>query len=70
MKYTHLCAALTTELFFTKLEIEPNFPFLADEIAVPRPDMNIKVTAFTVSETVCIQCSPFIIRLVMTHNWI
>ena len=26
------------------------FPFLADEIAEPRPDMNIKVVAFTVSE--------------------
>ena len=27
----------------------PDFPSLADEIAEPRPDMNIKVTAFTVS---------------------
>ena len=26
------------------------FPSLADEIAEPRPDMNIKVAAFTVSE--------------------
>ena len=26
------------------------FPSLADEIAESRPDMNIKVTAFTVSE--------------------
>ena len=26
------------------------FPSLADEIAEPRPGMNIKVTAFTVSE--------------------
>ena len=26
------------------------FPFLADEIAEPHPDMNIKVAAFTVSE--------------------
>ena len=26
------------------------FPFLADEIAEPRPDMNIKVAAFTVCE--------------------
>ena len=26
------------------------FPCLADEIAEPRPDMNIKVAAFTVSE--------------------
>ena len=30
--------------------IEPDFPSLADEIAEPRPDMNIKVAAFTVSE--------------------
>ena len=28
------------------LPIEPDFPFCADEIAEPRPDMNIKVTAF------------------------
>ena len=30
--------------------IEPDFPSLADKIAEPRPDMNIKVTAFTVSK--------------------
>ena len=30
--------------------IEPDFPFLADEIAEPGPDMNIKVAAFTVRE--------------------
>ena len=30
--------------------IEPDFPRLADEIAEPRPDMNIKFAAFTVSE--------------------
>ena len=30
--------------------IEPDFPSLADEIAEPRPDMNIKLAAFTVSE--------------------
>ena len=29
---------------------KPDFPSLADEIAEPHPDMNIKVTAFTVSE--------------------
>ena len=28
----------------------PDFPSLADEIAEARPDMNIKVTAFTVSK--------------------
>ena len=30
--------------------LRPDFPSLADEIAEPRPDMNIKVAAFTVSE--------------------
>ena len=30
--------------------IEPDFPCLADEIAKPRPDKNIKVTAFTESK--------------------
>ena len=30
--------------------INPDFPYLSDEIAEPRPDMNIKVAAFTVSE--------------------
>ena len=49
MKCTHICATQTTYLFFTKL-IEPDFPCLADEIAEPRPDRNIKVTAFTVTE--------------------
>ena len=48
MKCTHVCAAQTTFLFFT--EIEPDFPSKADEIAEPRLDMNIKVTAFTVSK--------------------
>ena len=39
----------TTYLFFA-FEIEPDFPCLADEIAELRPDMNIKVVAFTVSK--------------------
>ena len=30
--------------------MKPDFPSLADEMAEPRPDMNIKVAAFTVSE--------------------
>ena len=46
MECTHVCAAQTTYLFL----IEPDFPCFADEIAEPRPDMNIKVAAFTVSE--------------------
>ena len=29
---------------------KPDFPSLADELAEPHPDMNIKVAAFTVSE--------------------
>ena len=29
---------------------KPDFPSLADEIAEPHPDMNIKVAAFKVSE--------------------
>ena len=37
-------------LYFTKLYIEPDFLFLADEIAEPRPDMNISVTNFTESK--------------------
>ena len=31
--------------------VKPDFPSLADEIAKPRPYMNIKVAAYTVSET-------------------
>ena len=46
MKCTHVCAAY---YFFIKLLLEPDFPCLADEIVEPRPDMNIKVTAFTES---------------------
>ena len=33
-----------------QIHVEPDFPGLADEIAKPRPDMNIKIAAFTVSE--------------------
>ena len=46
MKCTRVCADQTTYLFL----IEPEFPCSADEIAEPRPDMNIKVAAFTLSE--------------------
>ena len=45
MKCTHVCAA-----HFIPNYKKPNFPSLADEIAEPHPDMNIKVAAFTVSE--------------------
>ena len=44
MKCTHVYQ------FFTKLKIEPGFSCLSDELAEQRPDMNIKATAFTVSE--------------------
>ena len=37
-------------LLFTKLYIKPGFPSLADKIAEPHPDKNIKVATFTVSE--------------------
>ena len=50
MKCMHICVAQTTSYFFTKLLIEPDFHCLADEIAEPRPDMNIKATAFTESK--------------------
>ena len=50
MKCMHVCAAQTTYLFFIKFLIEPDFPSLAGEIAETRPDVNIKVAAFTVSE--------------------
>ena len=41
---------LCTLTDFYLLLIKPDFPSLADEIAEPHPDMNIKVAAFTVSE--------------------
>ena len=50
MKCTPVCAAQKAYQLFTKLYIEPDFPSLADGIAEPRPDMNIKVAAFTVSK--------------------
>ena len=37
-------------LILHQIIIEPDFPCSADEIVEPRPDMNIKVAAFTVSE--------------------
>ena len=50
MKCTHVCAAQKAYQLFTKLLIKPDFPSLADEVAEPHPDMNIKIAAFTVSE--------------------
>ena len=47
MKCTHRLHG-PNDLF--KILIEPDLPCLADDIAEPRPDMNIKVTDCTVSE--------------------
>ena len=44
MKYALVYATQTTLL---NTNIKPDFPSFADEIAEPRPDMNIKVAAFT-----------------------
>ena len=49
MKCMHVCEAQTTYYIFTKLQIKPAIPSLADEIAESRQDMNIKIAAFTVS---------------------
>ena len=46
----HVCIAQTIYEIFTKLWIEPDFSCLPDEIAEPRPDMNINVATFTESE--------------------
>ena len=50
MKCTHVCSAQKAYYLFTELQIKPDFRSLADELAEPRQDMNIKVAAFTVSE--------------------
>ena len=50
MKYTHVCSAQKSFLTLYQIINKTDFPYLADEIAEPRPDMNIKVAAFTVSE--------------------
>ena len=41
---------------------KPDFPYLADEIAEPRPHMNIKVAAFTVSEKSSNTCESMMSR--------
>ena len=53
------CIRLCGQTNFTKLLIEPDFPCLADEIAEPRPDMNIKATAFTESKKFYYTCSTY-----------
>ena len=64
MKCTHVCAAQKAYELFTKLKIKPDFPSLADELAEPHPDMNIKVAAFTVSE----KSSNNVIKIKLTFN--
>ena len=46
--HTRLCGP--HNLLILHQIIQPDFPSLADEIAEPHLDMNIKVAAFTVSE--------------------
>ena len=47
----HACLCGSKSLLtLYQIKIKPDFPSLADEIAEPHPDMNIKVAAFTVSE--------------------
>ena len=41
---------LATKSLLTLYRIKLDSPYLADEIAEPRPDMNIKVAAFILSE--------------------
>ena len=42
----------------------PDFPSLADEIAEPRPDMNITFAAFTVSEKSINTCTTYMDHIV------
>ena len=41
---------LLTRYQIQNVHVEADFPSWVDEIAEPRPDMNIKVTAFTVTQ--------------------
>ena len=50
MKCTHVCAAQKSLLTLYQIIHKTRFPSLADEIAEPHLDMNIKVAVFTVSE--------------------
>ena len=49
MKSTHVKQLINPSPNYKK---EPDFPCLADEIVEPRPDISIKVTAFTESKKV------------------
>ena len=47
----HACLrGLKSLLTLNQIINKPDFPSLADEIAEPHPDMNIKIAAFTVCE--------------------
>ena len=48
--HARLCGPKSLLTLYQIIKKNPDFPSLADEIAEPRPDMNIKVAAFTVSE--------------------
>ena len=47
---------LPKQLINSSPRLGPYFPCLADEIAEPHPDMNIKVAAFTVREKFYYTC--------------
>ena len=49
MKCTHVCGPKSLLTLYQIIN-KPEFPSITNEIAEPRPDMNIKVAAFTVSE--------------------
>ena len=65
MKCTHVCAAQKLINSLQK-KIKPDFPSLADEIAEPHPDMNIKVAAFTVSEKSSNNMNIYSVSLIMS----
>ena len=48
--HTHLLGTKSLLTLYQTIK-KTDFPYLADEITEPRPDMNIKVAAFRVSET-------------------
>ena len=48
--HARLLGAKSLLALYQIINKKPYFPYLPDEIAGPRPDMNIKVAAFTVIE--------------------
>ena len=47
--HARLCGPKTVSTLY-QIILRPDFPSLADDIAEPSPNMNIKVAAFTVSQ--------------------